>query len=173
MNSTPLSWVTNWFLARNYYFAGKYDLSIQQFNKAEVFAAKHFKSLSAWSIGLVYLKQKLYPQAKAIFASLPQGNGHQIDNDQIMQSYGYAVLDDKAKAKALLGETLKKYPNLSQYRNSQVYVALGDFDEAMNQLELGYTNRDVHMFWIKVDPAFDPMRNQPRFNNLLKKMGLL
>ena len=42
------------------------------------------------------------------------------------------------KAKTLLEKTLKKYPNLSHYRNSQVYVALGNFEEAMNQLEVGY-----------------------------------
>jgi adenylate cyclase len=169
----PLAWQPNWLLARNYYFAGKYDLAIQQFKKLELLAAKPNKSVSAWSIGLVYLKQKLYSRAKAIFAGLPEGNGNQLDNDQIMQSYGYAVLGDKAKASALLEETLKKYPNLSHYRNSQVYVAVGNFKEAMNQLELGYANRDTHMFWIKVDPAFDPIRNQPRFIGLLKKMSLL
>jgi hypothetical protein len=51
-------------------------------------------------------------------------------------------------------------------------VALGNFDEAMNQLELGYTYRETHMFWIKVDPEFDPIRNDPRFKALLKKMNL-
>ena len=91
---------------------------------------------------------------------------------QIMQSYGYAVMGDKVKAETLLEKTLKKYPNISHFRNSQVYVALGNFDEAMNQLELGYVNRDVHMFWIKVDPAFNPIRNDPRFKALVKKMNL-
>ena len=88
---------------------------------------------------------------------------------RLCSSYGYAVLGEKAKAKALLDETMKKYPNLSHYRNSQVYVALGDFKQAMNQLELGYTNRDLHMFWIKADPAFDPIRNEPRFKALVKR----
>jgi tetratricopeptide (TPR) repeat protein len=117
----------------------------------------------------------LYPQAKAIFDNLPEseGNERNLDNHLVMQSYGYAVIGDKNKAKALFDEALKKYPNLSHYRNSQVYVALGNFDEAMNQLEAGYTNRDIRMFWIKVDPAFDPIRNEPRFKALLKKMNLV
>ena len=118
------------------------------------------------------MKQHLYSQAKETFDQLSKGDEQQIDNNQVMQSYAYAVMGDKAKAKILLEETLKKYPNLSHYRNSQVYVALENFDEAMNQLELGYANHDAHMFWIKADPAFDPIRNEPRFKELLKKMHL-
>lgn len=89
-----------------------------------------------------------------------------------MQSYGYAIMGDTIKAKAVFKEILNKYPNLFHYRNSQVYVALGNFADAMKELELGYANRDVHMFWIKVDPAFDPIRNDQRFKALLKKMNL-
>ena len=103
---------------------------------------------------------------------LPEGDGAQLDNFQVMQSYAYAIMGDKTKAITLLKATLKKYPTLSHYRNSQVYVALENFDEAMNQLELGYAYRDLHMFWIKVDPAFDRIRNEPRFKALLRKMNL-
>ena len=167
----PLSYLTNWQLSRNYYFAGKYDLAVDQFKKTASFAPKTNQYVPVYSAGLVYLKMHLYPEARKSFDQLPEGDAG-IDNYQVMQSYGYAVMGDKAKAKTLLEKTMKKYPHLSHYRNSQVYVALGDFDEAMNELELGYTNRDVHMFWIKVDPAFDPIRNDPRFKTLMKKMHL-
>ena len=69
-------------------------------------------------------------------------------------------------------ETLKKYPNLSHYRNSQVYIALKKIDEAFNELEAAYENRDIHLFWVSVDPAFDPIRNELRFKALMKKMNL-
>ena len=168
----PLSYYTNWNLSRNYYFAGKYDLAIGQFKKLSSFISQDQQYIPVFSLGLIYLKQHLYSQAKEAFDKLPEGNGTQIDNSQIMQSYGYAVLGDKEKAITLLEKTLKKYPNLSHYRNSQVYVALGNFEAAMNQLELGYENRDVHMFWIKADPAFEPIKNEPGYKALLKKMNL-
>jgi len=172
----PLSSYANWLLSRNYYFAGKYDLAIDQLKKTVLIQPKTLPSTQrytyVWSLGLVYLKKHDYSQAKDYFDQLPEGDAIQLDNYQVMQSYGYAVMGEKAKAITLLEKTLKKYPNLDHYRNSQVYVALGNFDEAMNQLELGYTYRETHMFWIKVDPEFDPIRNDPRFKALLKKMNL-
>jgi TolB-like protein/class 3 adenylate cyclase/Tfp pilus assembly protein PilF len=168
----PLSYYTNWLLSRNYYFAGKYDLAIDQFKKMLLITAKAQRYVPTWSLGLIYLKKHDYSQAKDYFDQLPEGDATQLDNYQVMQSYAYAVMGEKAKAITLLEKTLKRYPNLDHYRNSQVYVALGNFDEAMNQLELGYTYRETHMFWIKVDPEFDPIRNDPRFKALLKKMNL-
>ena len=168
----PLSYYVNWNYSRNLYFSGKYDVGIQQFNRMKSFITTRVKFVPDFSLGLIYLKKHEYLNAKEFFDKLPLSNGTEIDNPQILQCYGYAIMGDTIKAKSLLKETLKKYPNLSHYRNSQVCVALGNFDEAMNQLELGYTNRDVHMFWIKVDPAFDPIRNDQRFKALLKKMNL-
>ncbi len=166
----PVIYYPRWVLARNYYFVGKYDLAIMQFKIMKAISPSGDAAI--WSLGLIYLKQNLYSKAKEMFDQVPEGNNKQLDNSQLMQSYGYAVMGDKAKAKKLLEETLKKYPDLSHYRISQVYVALGDFNQAMNELKLGYANRDVHMFWIKVDPAFDPIRNEPLFKALIKKMNL-
>jgi serine/threonine-protein kinase len=168
----PFSYYVNWNYSRNLYFSGKYDLAIQQFNKMKSFILNSQKFIPDFSLGLIYLKKHEYLNAKEFFDKLPPGNGTEIDNPQIMQCYGYAIMGDTIKAKRLFKETLKKYPNLSHYRNSQVYVALGNFEEAMNQLELGYANRDIHMFWINVDPAFNPIKNEPRFKALLKKMNL-
>lgn len=169
----PIVSYPRWVLARNYYFVGKYDLAIKQLNLMNAISPSVTpNTLTNWSLGLIYLKQNLFSKAKEMFDQLPESKDGQLDNFQLMQSYGYAVMGDKPKAKKLLEETLKKYFDLSHYRISQVYVALGNFNEAMNQLELGYTNRDVHMFWIKVDPAFDPIRNEPMFKALIKKMNL-
>jgi len=168
----PLSYYVNWNYSRNLYFAGKYDLSIQQFNRMRSLVPKPPEFILDFSIGLIYLKKHEYLNAKEQFDKLPPGNGTEIDDPQIMQSYGYAIIGDTIKAKAIFKEALKKHPNLSHYRNSQVYTALGNINEALNELESGYELRDVHMFWIKVDPAFDPIRNESRFKELLKKMNL-
>ena len=103
---------------RNYYFAGKYDLAIAQFKKTTLFATpKVNQYVPVLYTGLIDLMEHLYPQAKEVFDGLPEGDGNQLDNSQIMQSYGYAVMGDKGKAETLLEKTLKKYPNISHFRN--------------------------------------------------------
>ena len=52
------------------------------------------------------------------------------------------------------------------------YMALNDNDQAFYWLEKAYEQHDYSLNWAKVDPAFDPMRSDPRFIELLKKIGL-
>jgi TolB-like protein/tetratricopeptide (TPR) repeat protein len=171
----PLAFGANWVLGRNYYFAGEYDKAIEQFKKTLKIAPMQQEILS-WSLGLAYFENKMYQQSKQEFDKISDlDHNSLIDHYVIMQSYGYALLGDKAKAKELLEKTLRESLGkiwLSPYRLSQVYTALGDYKEALDQLDEAYEKRDLHMFWIKVDPAFDPIRNQQRFKELLKKMNL-
>jgi serine/threonine-protein kinase len=159
----PLSSRANYLLSRNYYFDGKYDLALTQFKKNAALADNKDKQFPIYFNGLIYLKKHLYSQAKEAFDQLPEGS--------ILRIYGYAAMGDKAKAMTGLEKVLDKDPNI-HYNLAEVYVALGNFDKAMNQLELGYATRNIQMFWIKVDPGLDPIRNEPRFNALLKKMNL-
>jgi hypothetical protein len=50
-------------------------------------------------------------------------------------------------------------------------AALGRKDEAFEWLEQAYEERDMLMTWVKLLPHFDPLRSDPRFDVLLKKMG--
>ncbi len=52
------------------------------------------------------------------------------------------------------------------------YAALGEKDQAFAWLEKGYAERDSDMEWLRVAPAFDPLRSDPRFAALLRKMNL-
>ena len=166
----PLNVRINWALARNLYFAGEYDLAIKQCQKNLSLYPKDRGTMQ--TLGFTYLAKKLYSQARDVFNQLPPDDKTFLDNNQIMQSYAYAVMGDKAKAKMLMEITLKKYPDQSNYRLAQVYTALENFNEAMDQLEQGYESRGLQMFWLKVDPALNPLRNEPRFKALLKKMNL-
>jgi hypothetical protein len=53
-----------------------------------------------------------------------------------------------------------------------VYTALGDQDQAFAWLEKSYQDRSEHMLYLKVEPLVDPLRNDPRFESLLKRVGL-
>jgi hypothetical protein len=54
---------------------------------------------------------------------------------------------------------------------AKVYAALGESDQAFQWLEKAYEGHRL-LLWLKVDPEYDPLRSDPRFSALLRKMGL-
>ena len=89
-------------------------------------------------------------------------------------AYAYACAGNTHMAKAILN-TLQRQAG-SMYVASDVvaavYVALGDKDRAFEYLERAFSERAGWMIWLKVDPIWDPIRNDDRFIAILKKMGL-
>ncbi len=67
---------------------------------------------------------------------------------------------------------LKEYPEQKPLLIAYDYIALKNYDEALNMLDLAYKTRDIQLYWIKIDPILDPVRNDPRFKALLVKMHL-
>jgi DNA-binding winged helix-turn-helix (wHTH) protein/TolB-like protein len=58
------------------------------------------------------------------------------------------------------------------YRLATIYAALGRSDEAIALLERCYAVRDDRLVWLKVEPFFDSLRGDPRFQELLRRMNL-
>jgi tetratricopeptide (TPR) repeat protein len=59
----------------------------------------------------------------------------------------------------------------ASYQYAQIYSDLGDKEKALATLEHAWTVRDPGLFNIRVDPLLDPLRKEPRFEALLKKMN--
>ena len=58
------------------------------------------------------------------------------------------------------------------YLVGAVYAALADRDAAFRWLEDAFTAHDTFLPWIKVDPEFDPLRADPRFDDLVRRIGI-
>jgi hypothetical protein len=58
------------------------------------------------------------------------------------------------------------------YRVAAVYVALGDRDQAVKWLGKSYEGHDNWLAQLQVDPVMDPLRSDPRFQELMRKMRL-
>lgn len=52
-----------------------------------------------------------------------------------------------------------------------VYVAMGQNNEAIKWLEKAYSDHEVEMYWLKVEPLFRPLHNDKRFQSILEKIG--
>jgi hypothetical protein len=53
-----------------------------------------------------------------------------------------------------------------------IYIGLGDRDRALERLEQAYQSGSSMLFFLKVDHIYDPLRSDPRFIDLLKKVHL-
>jgi tetratricopeptide (TPR) repeat protein len=86
--------------------------------------------------------------------------------------YAYAMAGNKAEIKSTL-ERFNRHPAHDHvfYRLAAVYLALGDKDRAMSLIEKDYRNHSNWLTYLKVDPVMDPLRQDPRFKQLMRKMN--
>ena len=54
---------------------------------------------------------------------------------------------------------------------TMIYAQMGEIDTAFDWLEKAYEDREVEMYWLKVEPLFEPMRKDPRWQQMLDKVG--
>jgi TolB-like protein/DNA-binding winged helix-turn-helix (wHTH) protein/Tfp pilus assembly protein PilF len=85
-------------------------------------------------------------------------------------AYAYAVSGMRDEAKKLLNELEHRSPQANAPEIAMVYVGLGEKDQAMVWLEKGYAGRFSP--WVLMRPCFNPLRSDPRFQDLLRRIGL-
>jgi TolB-like protein/Flp pilus assembly protein TadD len=125
------------------------------------------------TLGLAYLRLGRYPEAlfeinKAVELSARSGwNLSYLGT-------AYAISGDRSKALTIIKELEDRYASQktgAQYI-ARIYAALGDSDDAFAWLEKDFQARSgflADMVWF---PSFDPLRTDPRYADLLRRMGL-
>ena len=80
----------------------------------------------------------------------------------------------RAEALNLLSELEErsKRSYVPSYDVAIVYVGLGDNEGAFAWLEKAYEERCSRLIWLKAEPLFEPLRSDPRFGDLLRRIGL-
>ena len=87
--------------------------------------------------------------------------------------YAYAVSGDRARAQEILNRLREqsKKSAVQPYLFLLVHTGLGEKEQALDWLEKAAAERSDELFFLKVDPALDPLRAEPRFQAVLKRMG--
>ncbi|MEP6514231.1 MAG: adenylate/guanylate cyclase domain-containing protein, partial [Parafilimonas sp.] len=167
----PLSVQPNWVLGRNYWLARQYDLAYEQLKKTLALDPKN--GLAKGTLALVLLAKKDYSKAFDLIKQFPKVVlTKTADYMGPYLSYAYSLSGDTIQGKAELKRDLAENPDRHPYFLARAYTGLKDYKEALNQLETAYNIRYLGMYFIKVDPTFDPIRNEPRFKSLIRKMNL-
>jgi len=93
---------------------------------------------------------------------------------QGLLGYAYAISENRAKAEQILRELEEMAEH--QYVNStafaDIYLGLGEKEKALDWLEKSYQDQESACWYLMVDPIYDSVRNEPRFQVILKKVGL-
>jgi tetratricopeptide (TPR) repeat protein len=129
---------------------------------------------SAILVGLSYAQKNMYPEA---IANLEMGiarSGRETSNlGYLAQVYGLA--GRKSETRKIIGElkerSLHHYIFPSVFANA--YLGLGDKDQALTYLERAYEEQDPFLFYLKVSPLLDPLRSEPRFQALMRRVNFV
>ena len=88
-------------------------------------------------------------------------------------AYAYGMSGDRARAMATLGELRKMSPGgeVAPFNLALVYLGLGDHPRTLDYLEQAYAASSQSLVWLKVDRIYDPLRSEPRFIALMKRLN--
>ncbi|CAN5575611.1 hypothetical protein BH20VER3_BH20VER3_16510 [soil metagenome] len=86
--------------------------------------------------------------------------------------YAYAISGDRAKADQALHELedLAKHQYVSPTAFAAIYLGLGQKEKVLDWLKKSYEQQDSACWYLKIDQIYDKVRNEPRFQALLKKI---
>ncbi len=168
-NLDPLSLIISADVAEVLLVARLYDQSIQQ--SLSTIAMDPNFAVAHYQLGQAYTQQHMYTEAIAELQKATELAG--ADTPFIANlGYAYAVSGRRSEAMKLL-EEVKNRPDRGFSNASEValiYVGLGDKDQATTWLEKAYEEHFNPS--ILVRPAFDPLRSDKRFQDLMRRVGL-
>src|SRR5262249_44323976 len=166
----PLNGTFMVHLGWHFYNARQYDDALEQLRKAVDMAPKHGmarvhraqayaqKGRQAEAIDEAQQALLLAPEWSITAATL---------------GYAYAVSGKRDAALKMLDEltALSQWKDVSYYK-ALIYAGLGQKEQALEWLEKAYDERSDLLVYLKVDPIFESLRKEPRFADLLRRMGL-
>jgi serine/threonine protein kinase/Tfp pilus assembly protein PilF len=124
-------------------------------------------------LGMVYRERGMYQEAIQAFQkarTFDEGNSWVTAN----LAHTYAVSGNRSKAQKVLDELeqVSKGRYVPPDNTALVYLGLGEKNLMFEYLEKAYRDRSVGFIWLRSDPIFDSIRSDPRFIDLLKRIGL-
>jgi DNA-binding winged helix-turn-helix (wHTH) protein/TolB-like protein len=164
----PVSVVINSISGMLLFHARRYDEAATVFSKTLEMDPTYGHARGY--LAAVYEQKGMFQQAIEAFKKNAETN-----REMNLQPLGhaYALAGKRAEAVAILDELkkLSKQRYVPAYFMAVVYTGLNDKAQAIEWLEKGYQERSGGLIFINVDPRFDVLRSESRFQDLLRRMG--
>jgi tetratricopeptide (TPR) repeat protein len=167
----PLSILSRWNFGWLYVTSGKSKQAIEQFQK--ILETAPNSPDAHQGLGIVYALENRHAEA---IAELQQAVKLSEDNawSKAWLGYAYAAAGKRHAAQEVLDDLkqMSKRKFVSPYLIATVYAGLGDKDSAFHWLAKAFEGRNDLLVSLKVDPMFDSLHSDPRFADLLRRIGL-
>jgi DNA-binding winged helix-turn-helix (wHTH) protein/tetratricopeptide (TPR) repeat protein len=168
-DADPLSSIGNSGMAFVYYYMREYDQAIAAFEKTLQFEPNY--SEARLGLATVYALQGRYTEA---FAELDQPFFMDLTRKLAVKGFIYARSGDRTATRRMLEElcdfAVHAYVNPREM--AILHAALGEVDEAFTWIEKAYAEHHPWLIYINVDVWTAPLRSDPRFTDLLRRIGL-
>jgi tetratricopeptide (TPR) repeat protein len=167
----PLSRIANLNVAWQYYMARRYDQAIKEFdNTLELFPRMW---VAHWGRGLSYCYNGMRDRAITDLELAVKLSG---ESNAALGALGFgnAVLGERKAADETLALLIarSKLQYVPPVTISAIYAAKGDLENSFQWLEKAYEVRSRSLVWLAVGHEFDPLRKDPRYQDMLHRMGL-
>lgn len=150
-------WISNW--------CGEHEAAIEQLEKA--LAMDPEQTVANFVLGQAYAALGRHEEATAAFAKAAAKNPKWAWG----LAQGHALAGKHAEARDFAAR-LAREENADPWALAEIYVALGDHDAALTWLEKGYEVRRDWMPWMRSNSFFKPLRNEPRFKEIVRRLNL-
>jgi len=166
----PVSLLTSVNAGWNFYFARQYDRAIEKCTKALELDASSDGAHAC--LGQSYRAKAMRDQAIAESeraVTLSNSTPARL----VALARTYAAFGKQPAAKKLLAKLNKqaKVHYVSPYLLAMTHVALGEDNEALTALDRAVEEHDRYLVALKIDDAFDPLRTNPHFQDILHRVG--
>ncbi len=165
----PLKKGINLNIAYVLYFAQRYDEALEQYSNGIDLVPEYGGAY--YGRGLARTATRNYTEAISDFKEMTRLNGEHAGVNCYL-GYALARAGRITESRAILRrlETGRNY--VSPVELAVLYVGLGEKEKALAALERGFAERDSQMQYLMIEPNFIDIRSEPRFAELVRKVGL-
>jgi tetratricopeptide (TPR) repeat protein len=153
------------------YRARRYDDAIRELQKAADIDPNYIRM--HYLLGLIYAQKKMLPEAAVEFGKVKEQASRGVMSPLRLAGLGYANAVLGRKTEALRIADQMKRQNVLPYDIALIFAALDEKDAAFQWLDQAYAERSPRLVEnLTGEPALDPLRGDPRFADLLRRIGL-
>ncbi len=169
VENDPMSADINGMAGWVYFETRHYDQAIEQYQK--MFQIDPKRAGALYGLGDVYAQQGRIDLAIREYREAVELSGGQPGASPEL-AYAYALAGRRREAFAVVKQMKQMPKAVSALDWATVYIALGDKRQALAWIEKAYKSHDSQIVFLKANPAFAPLRSDPRFQDLLRRAGL-